>query len=152
MKKLLLTLTLLISVLSFAQPQTLNGISFDAPNGYIKTDNLLWKKNNNVLKVMALEKIPPSSLQPIVEQDTRYSKHYYTYDFKYNGKTYKIGIHNSNNGLVQAQLAVNKGDWCYLIMTVLEPESFTASNSDKVESVLVEVYSMMGYIVPRINP
>jgi len=152
MRYIILTLTLLFGLSSFSQSQTINGITFDAPIGYVKSDNLTWTKNNNVLRIMALDRIPSSSLQPIVEQDTRYTKHYKTYDFKYNGKVHKIGVHTSNNGLIQAQLAVNKGDSCYVIMTAVEPESLNASNITKVESTIEEIYFNMGFVVPRINP
>ena len=152
MRYIILTLTLLFGLSSFSQSQTINGITFDAPIGYVKSDNLTWTKNNNVLRIVALDRVPSSSLQAIVEQDTRYTKHFRTYDFKYNGKTHKLGVHNSNNGLVQGQLAVNKKDHCYIIMIALEPKSLTAENSVKVESVLEELFYMIGFTVPRINP
>ena len=151
MKKLL-SILLFVSLTSFSQPQSINGISIDAPKGYVKSGNLEWKNYNNVLRVIVLERIPSSSLKLIVEQDTRYTKHYKTYDFKYNGKVHKIGVHTSNNGLIQAHLAVNKGDSCYVIMTAVEPESLNASNITKVESTIEEIYFNMGFVVPRINP
>ena len=150
MKKLIILL--LFPLVSFSQPQIINGIAFDAPIGYIKSNNLTWTKNNNEYRIIVIDRIPSSALQLTVEQDTRYTKHFRTYDFNYNGKTYKLGVHNSNNGLVQGLLAINKGDNCYIMLVALEPKSLTAENPVKVESVLVEMNKMVASTLARINP
>tara|TARA_B110000027_G_scaffold58316_1_gene63045 strand:- start:407 stop:865 length:459 start_codon:yes stop_codon:yes gene_type:complete len=152
MKKLLLLSALLLSFLSNSQPQTMNGIDFNAPPGYVKVDNFMWEKENNVFFVSAVDEISPSALKSIVENDTRYTKHFATYDLKRNGKIHKIGVHNSDNGLVQATLAVNKGGWCYIIITAIEPKLLNASNEIKVKSVIEDIFFNISWGISLINP
>ena len=152
MKKVLLLSVLLLSLLSNSQPQTMNGIEFNAPPGFVKADNFMWKKGNNIFFVTAVDEISPSALKSIVEKDTRYTKHFATYDLKRNGKIHKIGVHNSDNGLVQAQLAVNKGGWCYIIITAIEPKLPNASNEIKVKSVKEEIFFNIAWGLSLINP
>jgi len=50
MRKILL-IFLLLPFISFSQSQEINGISFNAPNGFKKTGDLEWNKGKNTLLI-----------------------------------------------------------------------------------------------------
>ena len=55
MKNLILTLTLLISAVSFGQQQILNGISLNAPNGFVKAGDLQWSNGNENVAIQSFK-------------------------------------------------------------------------------------------------
>jgi len=127
MKKILL-IFLLLPFISFSQSQEINGISFNAPNGFIKTGDLEWNKGNeNVfvqyMKGNLIDKIQAKSA---CEKGSRGSDFLIFDVLEISGKNYDICIQKGKNTLLIGSTQVYKSGYTYTIIVTSNPDDYQA--------------------------
>ena len=145
MKNLLLTIALLISVVSFGQEQILNGISLNAPNGFVKAGDLQWNNGNENVMIQSFKgsytgfKDIQSGAKLACEKGSRASTFVDFINLEVSGGTYGFCLQKGQNTLEIAQTFVYRDGYVYMVMVSAEPDNY------------VRCFEILGYMVTRIN-
>ena len=145
MKNLLFTLALLVSFNSFGQEQILNGISLNAPNGFVKTGNLQWNNGNENVMIQSFKgsytdfKDIQSGAKLACEKGSRASTFVDFGNLEISGENYGFCLQTGQNTLEIAQTFVYRDGYVYMVMVSTEPGNY------------VRCFEILGYMVTRIN-
>ena len=145
MKKLLFTLALLISVISFGQEQILNGISLNAPNGFVKSGDLQWNNGNENVMIQSFKgsytgfKDIQSGAKSACEKGSRASTFVDFINLEVSGETYGFCLQKGQNTLEIAQTFVYRDGYVYMVMVSAEPDNYE------------RCFEILGYMVTRIT-
>ena len=145
MRKLLLNLALLISVISFGQEQILNGISLNAPNGFVKSGDLQWNNGNENVMIQSFKgsytgfKDIQSGAKSACEKGSRGSTFVDFLNLEISGETYGICLQKGQNTLEINQTFVYRDGNIYMVIVSAEPDNYQRSSQ------------IMGYMVSRIT-
>ena len=145
MKNILFTLALLISFSSFGQEQILNGISLNAPNGFVKAGNLQWNNGNENVVIQSFKnsytgfKNMQSGNKLTCEKGSRASTFVDFVNLEISGETYGFCLQKGQNSLEIAQTFVYRDGYVYMVMVSAEPDNY------------VRCFEILGYMVSRIT-
>ena len=145
MRKLLLNLALLISVISFGQEQILNGISLNAPNGFVKSGDLQWNNGNENVMIQSFKgsytgfKDIQSGAKSACEKGSRASTFVDFINLEVSGETYGFCLQKGQNTLEIAQTFVYRDGYVYMVMVSAEPDNYE------------RCFEILGYMVTRIT-
>ena len=145
MKNILFTLALLVSFNSFGQEQILNGISLNAPNGFVKTGDLQWNNGNENVMIQSFKgsytdfKDIQSGAKLACEKGSRASTFVDFINLEVSGGTYGFCLQKGQNTLEIAQTFVYRDGYVYMVMVSTEPGNY------------VRCFEILGYMVTRIN-
>ena len=145
MKNLLLTIALLISVVSFGQEQILNGISLNAPNGFVKTGDLRWNNGNENVGIQSLKgsytdfKDIQSGAKLACEKGGRAFTFVDFVNLEISGETYGFCLQKGQNTLALTQTFVFRDGYVYTVMVSAESDNYE------------RCFEILGYMVTRIT-
>ena len=128
--------------------QTLNGINLNGPEGFVKTGDLEWSSENDIINIQSInEKISNEALDNICKKATR-STTFVTSDLiEINGKEYLICLQIGDNGFMIGQTVVYRGGYSYVVTTATEVEDSISTNEKEFE----RLGFLLGYMITRIN-
>ena len=145
MKNLLFTLALLVSFNSFGQEQILNGISLNAPNGFVKTGNLQWNNGNENVMIQSFKgsytdfKDIQSGAKLACEKGSRASTFVDFGNLEISAENYGFCLQKGQNTLALTQTFVFRDGYVYAVQVSAEPDNY------------VRCFEILGYMVTRIN-
>ena len=145
MKNLLFTLALLVSFNSFGQEQILNGISLNAPNGFVKTGNLQWNNGNENVMIQSFKgsytdfKDIQSGAKLACEKGSRASTFVDFGNLEISGENYGFCLQKGQNTLALTQTFVFRDGYVYAVQVSAEPDNYE------------RCFEILGYMVTRIT-
>jgi len=147
----------------FAQPETINGISINAPNGFVRSnamgDEYLWIKFNKyqnasdyILVSYVIENGPDFSKREEnckkATRTTRFIKYENFWIKKTNiGVCYQLG----DNDLLQGQFLIERNGITYIVFCNTYAGKDLKYKSDDYENPFENIEYMIGYMATRIK-
>lgn len=139
----------------FSQEQVVNGISFNAPEGFIKTEELTWQKGNETIhmKYFGSNIIDEKYFQAQCANGTRTTEYLLFDSYTINGEKYFYCLQYGENGLIIGQIPVYKDGYTYFFTASVHPVDFEEGNSDYaiVEDTCDRVFFLLGYMLSRVK-
>ena len=145
MKKLTLISALLVCISSFGQEQLLNGISLNAPNGFVKTGNLQWNNGNENVLIQSIEgsyavfKDLQSGAKLACKKASRASTFVDFGNLEVSGETYGFCLQKGQNTLALTQTYVYRDGYVYVVQVSADPDDYK------------RCFEILGYMITRIT-
>ena len=146
MKKLILLLFIpLVSFNFFGQEQIFNGISLNAPIGFVKTGNLEWNNGNENVIIQTIKgsyidfKSVQSEAKLACEKGSRGSTFVDFANLEISGETYGFCLQKGQNKLEIAQTFVYRDNYVYMVIVSAEPDNYE------------RCFEILGYMINRIT-
>ena len=145
MKNILFTLALLISFSSFGQEQILNGISLNAPNGFVKAGNLQWNNGNENVVIQSFKnsytgfKNMQSGNKLTCEKGSRASTFVDFVNLEISEETYGLCLQKGQNTLALTQTFVFRDGYVYTVQVSAEPDNYE------------RCFEIIGYMTTRVT-
>jgi hypothetical protein len=132
------------------QSQMLNGINLSGPEGFLKTGDLEWSDENNLINVQSLKtELSNEILDLQCEKGTRTTKFINSELIEISGKEYLICLQLGDNGLIIGQTVVYREGYSYILTIATNPkedDSFSAN-----EKAYERIGYNLGYMITRVN-
>ena len=132
------------------QSQLLNGISLSGPDGFVKTGDLQWSSDNDLITVQSInEKISNEEFDVVCKEGSKSTTFVTSELIEISGKDYLICLQKGDDGLIFGQTIVYKEGHSYIVTTITnseEDDSFSAK-----EKAFERVGYLLGYMITRVN-
>ena len=119
MKKLLLLFISIIFSPIFVngQSEIINGININAPEGFVKSGELVWNKGDEVVNVISMNAII-SNEDYLVQcrKASRTTTYLVDEIFEFNGKSHIMCLQSGDNGLAIGQSVVTRDGYSSLLL------------------------------------
>ncbi|MBK42843.1 MAG: hypothetical protein CMC83_03090 [Flavobacteriaceae bacterium] len=150
MKKLLLLFISIIFSPIFVngQSEIINGININAPEGFVKSGELVWNKGDEVVNVISMNAII-SNEDYLVQcrKASRTTTYLVDEIFEFNGKSHIMCLQSGDNGLAIGQSVVTRDGYSYIITVGVNPVDY----EDSYEKAFTQVGYLIGYMIARIR-
>ena len=150
MKKLLLLFISIIFSPIFVngQSEIINGININAPEGFVKSGELVWNKGDEVVNVNSMNAII-SNEDYLVQcrKASRTTTYLVDEIFEFNGKSHIMCLQSGDNGLAIGQSVVTRDGYSYIITVGVNPVDY----EDSYEKAFTQVGYLIGYMIARIR-
>ena len=151
MKKLILLFTLFIffsPIFVNGQSEIINGIDINAPEGFVKSGELVWNKGDEVVYITSMNVIIPNEDYIIqCKKASRTTTYLADEIFEFNGKSYIMCLQSGDNGLAIGQSVVTRDGYSYIITVGVNPVDY----EDSYEKAFTQVGYLIGYMIARIR-
>ncbi|MBR77579.1 MAG: hypothetical protein CMD36_06665 [Flavobacteriales bacterium] len=149
MKNLLLIL-LFIPVIIYSQSQKLNGIDLNGPKGFVKTENLTWRKGNDLISVQSFEgKFTVKEYEEVCSEGSRTTEYLAMETQEISGTEYQICLQYGENGMLLAQVPIYRNGYTYIV--TVGTYTLDYEESKRIEESMYQVFYMIGYMVTRVT-
>ena len=151
MKKILLLFTSFIffsPIFANGQSEIINGIDINAPEGFVKSGELMWNKGDELVLVNSINAIISNEDHLLQCKKGSRTTTYLADDIlEFNGKNHIMCLQYGENGLAIGQSLVARDGYSYIITVGVNPADY----EDSYEKAFTQVGYLIGYMIARIR-